>query len=58
MISAEDGEELDEAVEHFATDTTWSWVKWFINHLHVWKKNKSMKYVEKKVHPDELSQLI
>lgn len=31
MISAEDGEELDEAVEHDATDTTWSWVKSFVN---------------------------
>lgn len=42
MISAEDGDELDEAAQNYATDTTWSWVKRFKkkeNHLHVWKKN-------------------
>ncbi|KAG7239152.1 hypothetical protein INR49_029903 [Caranx melampygus] len=27
MISPEDDEELDETVEEYATDTTWSWVK-------------------------------
>lgn len=42
MISAEDDEEFDEAVEHYATDTTWSWVKWFVNHLHVWEENESI----------------
>lgn len=45
MISAEDGDELDEAAQNYATDTTWSWVKRFKkkeNHLHVWKKHKSM----------------
>lgn len=31
MTSTEDEEELDEAVEQYASDTTWSWV----NHLHV-----------------------
>lgn len=35
MMSAEDEEELDEAVEHYAADTTWSWVKWSKNPLHV-----------------------
>lgn len=34
MISAEDEEELDEAVQQYATDTTWSWVKSFLNHQH------------------------
>lgn len=46
MISAEDDEELDETVEEYATDTTWSWVKWSVNHLHVWKSSKSMNYVD------------
>lgn len=36
MISGEDDEDLDEAVESFAADTTWSWVKRFESHLHVW----------------------
>lgn len=40
MISGEDDEELDEAVEQYVTDTTWSWVMWFVNHLHVWKKER------------------
>lgn len=41
MISAEDGDELDEAAQTYATDTTWSWVKWFK------KKKKSSARVEK-----------
>lgn len=40
MISAEDGDEFDEAAQNYATDTTWSWVKWF-------KKKKSSACVEK-----------
>lgn len=35
MISVEDDEDLDETVESYATDTTWSWVKKFWSHLHV-----------------------
>lgn len=41
MISAEDGDELDEAAQNYATDTTWSWVKRFK------KKRKSSACVEK-----------
>lgn len=36
MTSAEEDEEFDEAVERYASDTTWSWVQWFESHLHVW----------------------
>ncbi|KAM3602570.1 uncharacterized protein V6R79_006432 [Siganus canaliculatus] len=33
MTSAEDDEELDEAVEHYATDTTWSWTRQTMNYV-------------------------
>ncbi|XP_018551631.1 phosphatidate phosphatase LPIN1 isoform X1 [Lates calcarifer] len=33
MISAEDGDELDEAVEQYATDTTWSWTLQTMNYV-------------------------
>ncbi|XP_004542024.1 phosphatidate phosphatase LPIN1 isoform X1 [Maylandia zebra] len=31
MISAEDGDELDEAAQNYATDTTWSWTRQTMN---------------------------
>ncbi|XP_027140387.1 phosphatidate phosphatase LPIN1 isoform X1 [Larimichthys crocea] len=33
MTSAEDDEELDEAVEQYATDTTWSWTRQTMNYV-------------------------
>lgn len=45
MISAEDGDELDEAAQSYATDTTWSWVKRFKKKKIICmcgKKHKSM----------------
>lgn len=46
MISVEDGDDFYEVDEHYATDTTWSWVKTFVDRLHdVWKEKKiSMHY--------------
>ena len=45
MISVEDGDDFYEADEHYATDTTWSWVKRFVDCLHdVWKKKKKTKH--------------
>ncbi|XP_068564921.1 phosphatidate phosphatase LPIN1-like isoform X1 [Cebidichthys violaceus] len=33
MTSAEDDEEFDEAVDHYATDTTWSWTRQTMNYV-------------------------
>ncbi|KAK2856335.1 hypothetical protein Q5P01_005070 [Channa striata] len=33
MISADDGEEVDEAAHQYATDTTWSWTRQTMNYV-------------------------
>ncbi|XP_019727002.1 phosphatidate phosphatase LPIN1-like [Hippocampus comes] len=33
MTSAEEGEELEEAVEHYPTDKTWSWTRQTMNYV-------------------------
>lgn len=45
MTSTGDEEEFDEAAQQYSTDTTWSWVNWFIYCVSMWKDHTHTKKV-------------